>query len=1110
MKYSWIRPWLLLWLVAGTGSFAPQAPAIDILQQFDGPNSNDAHGVGGAPPDPHGAVGPSGVLASVNTILAYYPKRGDTNHAAIWEAPLALHGTGSFSNTPSFWAPNPGFGAAGSGHEGVSDPKVAYDPDLQRFFVIMQENPGIHAYVNVAVSRNRDPRTSTSADWFFYRWEVTEHWTVPIPILGGSLVDVAIGIDYPGIAVDRRVLVLSFNAFSLDEVEGIQGSALGSRVLVFDKRKLAAGLNDTPRSWSSQRPLGIPVNVYRKMTLQPVQPIGDADPGNRILLVELRLVDHILDPAYLMDEWCIRLHVFDDPLGRFEHDHDDIPISRPGPYRDWLTGPDQGAAQPGNAIHLDTLNKRCMNAIFFNGRVWTVYTQQPGNGEHSDPTVIRWLAIEPLPGQSELRENDFFDNRGAGNWLYMPAIGATPRGDLCIIYTESGPNTVPTFKARILQKNDPAWGSELTIKTSANASMGTPKAGQVYARWGDYAAVVPDPVDGSLWVTHEYVSSTEINNWNTTWAQLAACNFPVAGAPQDNLVTNCATPASFTAGALDLFGDPLPATTVGYQWRRNGIALTNASHYQVATNLTSTKLDVLTPGFTDEGWYDVEVSNDCGTRYATVSEPALLVKQRLPTWATVDAGIQPLNRINHRMVHIPPHGYFLDATLLFGGEVYDPNPLHNGRFTTNDMWRWFGTNGWSRWDFPNPPPPRAQHAMAYDSKRERLVVFGGLYNDSRTNIVYGDTWEWDGSQWQQRFPSNSPPARYNHAMAFDSVRGETLLIGGYLNAPEVNQTWAWDGTNWFLRSTNVPPRLTSTYLGPYSVYNGVTMAFDEHHGAAVLFGPFGASTYQVWEWAGGTWVANEPAAASDPGVLDSRGGCAFYDSSRGMVGFAGASPYLYYWRPQTGTWPSRYYRFNSLVDGATDYLPSGAQVVYDAGKRALLQFGGGYSFYNDPPRTRVLAFSDNPVIFQNPIATNVFPGQAITLRAGVTGGGCGPLYYTWYHNGQAVPASARYTGIGTPTLGINSSQGSDNGTYQLVIGGASGDLSTTPVRVGVGPVLNWGFTTNSLRLRWTAPTAVLEEAPSPTGPWTPHPGWLSPMDIPTTGNDMRFFRLNMP
>jgi hypothetical protein len=175
----------------------------------------------------------------------------------------------------------------------------------------------------------------------------------------------------------------------------------------------------------------------------------------------------------------------------------------------------------------------------------------------------------------------------------------------------------------------------------------------------------------------------------------------------------------------------------------------------------------------------------------------------------------------------------------------------------------------------------------------------------------------------------------------------------------------------------------------------------------------------------------------------------------------------------------------------------------------LVQFGGG-NFYNEPPRTRVLAFSDAPVVLQQPGPTNVFPGQAITLHAAVTGGGCGPLAYTWYRNGKVLPTSARYTGIGTPTLGINSAQGSDSGTYELVVSSSSGDLPTTSVRVGVGPLLNWGFIGNSLRLRWTAPTAVLEEAPAPTGPWTPRPTWQSPLDIPVTGDEMKFFRLNMP
>jgi len=42
-----------------------------------------------------------------------------------------------------------------------------------------------------------------------------------------------------------------------------------------------------------------------------------------------------------------------------------------------------------------------------------------------------------------------------------------------------------------------------------------------------------------------------------------------------------------------------------------------------------------------------------------------------------------------------------------------------------------------------------------------------------------DTWEWDGSQWVQRTPATSPPPRWGgHAMAYDSLRGRVVLFGG--------------------------------------------------------------------------------------------------------------------------------------------------------------------------------------------------------------------------------------------------------------------------------------------------------------------------------------------
>jgi hypothetical protein len=96
----------------------------------------------------------------------------------------------------------------------------------------------------------------------------------------------------------------------------------------------------------------------------------------------------------------------------------------------------------------------------------------------------------------------------------------------------------------------------------------------------------------------------------------------------------------------------------------------------------------------------------------------------------------------------------------------------------NDTWVWDGTN-WVQ-KFPaNSPPGAIGHAMAYDAARGQVVLFGG-WDGSGLN----DTWVWDGSNWVQKFPAN-PPGRYWHAMAYDAARGQVVLFGGYGYGSEI-------------------------------------------------------------------------------------------------------------------------------------------------------------------------------------------------------------------------------------------------------------------------------------------------------------------------------------
>lgn len=90
------------------------------------------------------------------------------------------------------------------------------------------------------------------------------------------------------------------------------------------------------------------------------------------------------------------------------------------------------------------------------------------------------------------------------------------------------------------------------------------------------------------------------------------------------------------------------------------------------------------------------------------------------------------------------------------------------------------------------PSHRTRAAMAYDSHRDVIVPFGGITDAGLSD----ETWEWDGTSWLQRTPSSAPTPRGDTDLAYDRVRGVTILFGG---GGQVDDTWEWDGQDWTQR-----------------------------------------------------------------------------------------------------------------------------------------------------------------------------------------------------------------------------------------------------------------------------------------------------------------------
>lgn len=141
-----------------------------------------------------------------------------------------------------------------------------------------------------------------------------------------------------------------------------------------------------------------------------------------------------------------------------------------------------------------------------------------------------------------------------------------------------------------------------------------------------------------------------------------------------------------------------------------------------------------------------------------------------------------------------PAGFVYDSkrelTMLFGGHRFSSR----GMETFGDTWMWDGKS-WKESVVQNSPPKRDGGRTVFDSKRKQVVLFGGIQIGSSVNYL-NDTWIWNGENWTE-IKTESPLGRGHHAMAYDSKRDRVIIFGGTRKMGEtLNDTWEWNGQQW--------------------------------------------------------------------------------------------------------------------------------------------------------------------------------------------------------------------------------------------------------------------------------------------------------------------------
>ena len=172
----------------------------------------------------------------------------------------------------------------------------------------------------------------------------------------------------------------------------------------------------------------------------------------------------------------------------------------------------------------------------------------------------------------------------------------------------------------------------------------------------------------------------------------------------------------------------------------------------------------------------------------------------------------------------------------------------------DQTWTYDGT-AWAQIK-KNPAPSRSLASMWYDATLKKTVIYGGLgrltVDDRLTR--YSDMWSFDGTGWTLITPTTNPGMRYGAETVVDPNTNHTFIFGGVRVDVDAannqvqsypNDMWEWDGTNW---------KQVNTATVPPARENG-GWAYDPLRGELVMFGGFsGFYLSDLWSFKNGQWT----------------------------------------------------------------------------------------------------------------------------------------------------------------------------------------------------------------------------------------------------------------
>ncbi|WP_457653009.1 T9SS type A sorting domain-containing protein [Rhodocaloribacter sp.] len=433
------------------------------------------------PPDAHGAAGPSDVVVVNNVSLASY----DKTTGAV--SGLALQSFKTFFGSTTF----------------TFDPKVVYDHFSNRFVLVTLEREDVAAFGDPADASRillaASPVGTPAGPWI------------------GISIDAKITIgadetwcDYPGLAVDEEAVYVTCNHFKFGSSPG---SSVGQRLRTVDKASFYAGtFNDATDLF-----------IYDPTTAT----------GSPSAVTRMPAQVHS-DPGGVIGTWLLGYSGFTDGTNEFyEVIRIDSPLGGAGASFaltfinlgdvDATATAFADAEQSGTATRIDSGDRRLLDAVWRNDRLWGVATMIPSSGADAGHETAHFAQLSTTGTPSLVNQGDVgAEDLGTTTYTFYPSIAVN---DDCAVMGFAASNTAMFPGAYYVGINPLTADVGGTITLRAGDDFYVRTLGGSDNRWGDYTSTTLDFDDeASFWIFNEYAQTrgTVVNMEDGRWGQRAA------------------------------------------------------------------------------------------------------------------------------------------------------------------------------------------------------------------------------------------------------------------------------------------------------------------------------------------------------------------------------------------------------------------------------------------------------------------------------------------------------------------------------------------------------------------------------------------------------------